>query len=67
MDVNNQNLSNEEKDNAMKGAMNVLAKLGIKVSPETEKIMNSFLDGNISQKDAMKQAKENAKQNKNQQ
>lgn len=65
MDVNNQNLSNEEKDNAMKSAMNVLSKLGIKVSPETEKIMNSFLDGNISQKDAMKQAKENAKNQKN--
>lgn len=67
MEVNNQNLSKEEKDNAMKGAMNVLSKLGIKVSPETEQIMNSFLNGNVSQKDAMKQAKEmaeNSKKNK---
>lgn len=56
--ADNKNLSNEEKNNAMAGAMNVLAKLGIKVAPETEKIMQSFLDGNISQKEAMQMAKQ---------
>ena len=40
----------------MKSAMNVLAKLGIKVAPETEALMQNFLDGEISQKEAMKLA-----------
>ena len=56
MSVNNKNLSENEKNDAMKSAMNVLAKLGIKVAPETETLMQNFLDGEISQKEEMKLA-----------
>lgn len=64
--ANNKNLSNEEKDSAMLGAMNVLAKMGIKVSPETKGIMEQFLSGDLSQKEAMKIASQKAKESKEQ-
>lgn len=57
-DINNKNLSENQKNNAMEQAKKILAKMKIPLTSEAEQIMNSFLDGNISKSEAMKEAKE---------
>ena len=53
----NKNLSEQEKDEAMDSAKKLLKKMGIPLFPQAEEIMNSFLNGDISKKDAMKKAR----------
>lgn len=56
-EINNQNLSEEEKNDAMSQAKKILKKMNIPLMPEAEKIMNSFLNGEVSKKEAFKEAK----------
>ena len=63
-DVNNQNLTEEEKSDAMEQAKKLLKKMNIPLMPEAEKIMNSFLNGDVSKKEAMQEAKKASKNKK---
>ena len=59
-EINNKNLSEQEKDDAMSKARKILKQMKIPLMPEAEKIMESFLNGDIDKGEAIKKAK-NAK------
>lgn len=56
-EINNKNLSEQEKDDAMNKARKILKQMKIPLMPEAEKIMESFLNGNIDKNEAIKEAK----------